>query len=1022
MTLWKFCIERPVFTTVLICALLAFGALGYSRMGVDLYPEIEPPVVNIRTVLPGANPEVMDQDVTEILEDEVGALAGIDTITSQSLESVSTVTVQFDLNRNIDVAAQEVRDRVAIARRRLPNDIEPPVVEKVDPAASPIMWLAVVGDGPYLELSEIADKYVKERIQGLDGVGGVQMGGFQERTVRVWVKPDRLDQYQLGPIDVMNGLRNWQLELPGGRVENRLSESSIQVEGEFRSIERMGDLVLAYQDGGTVRLRDVAELEDGLQDQRGLARFLGQPTIGLGIRKQSGGNTVAVVREVMEALPEIREGLPDWVDVRVAFDSARFIEASIEGVQFDVLFGALFTCLVIGLFLRNIPATIVSVIAIPASLVGAFFLLYLRGFTINQMSMLGMSLAVGLVIDDAIVVIESIFRHLHQGKDPVRAAVEGTQEVAFAVIAATFSIIAIFVPVGFMGGVVGQFFGQFGLTVALTIFISLIVSLTLTPMMSSRLLREHKEGPLARALGKPVDWMETAYRGILAGALSTVGRRLAVVGAAAVLFFGGLALASRLGSEFVPDTDDSRFLIFFETPLGSSLQVTDDRVKEAERLIMSHPEVIGAFMAIGILSNDPNKGLFFITLKKPHDRTVSQKQLMGMLRKDMNDIPGFIAFPATSDPLRAGVGQRNSDIQYVVAGPDLAVLDELAVMLERELKADPTFVDVDTNLELTRPQVKVTLKRDAAVDLGLNTRDISTAIQAIMGGVDVATFKEGGDRYDIRVKAIAGDRTQAGDILRIPVRNVRGEKIYLSSVVEIEETLGPNAINRYNRQRAVTVSSNVVDGVPVGNATERFVEIAKKVLEPYNDYKLEAAGSSKMMQESMAYLMFALIMAVLVVYGILAAQFESFSHPFTIMLTLPLATIGVFLALFMTRMTLNIFSFIGIIMLAGIVTRNAILLVDLVNQLRGRGVPVHEAVLQAGPIRLRPILMTSISAMVGILPVALGWSEGGEARAPMGVAVIGGLLTSTALTLVVIPAVYLLFEDARRLRDRVRRS
>ncbi|HXE73979.1 MAG TPA: efflux RND transporter permease subunit, partial [Candidatus Nitrosotenuis sp.] len=578
MSLWDFCIRRPVFTTVLTSALVLFGVLGYLRMGVDLYPRIEPPVVTIQTTLRGASPEVVDQDVTEVLEGEVGSLEGVETIRSQSTESLSSITVEFALDRDIDVAAQEVRDRVGAARRLLPPEADPPIVSKIDTSASPIMWLAVTGEGPYNLLSYYADKVIKERLQTLPGVGGVMMGGFRKRAIRVWLDMDRLASYGLGPADVVRALQRWQVSLPGGRVENVLTESTIQVEGEFADVEELADLVVSWREGAAVRLRDLGRLEDGQEDARGLARFDRVPTIGLGVRKQAGGNTVAVAEAVKAALPRLQAELPDWVKIKIAFDSSRFIEGSLEGARFDILFGALFTCVVIWFFLRTLQPTLISVLAIPTSLVGTFFLMWKMGFTINQMSLLGMALAVGLVIDDAIVVLESISRHIEQGEEPARAASTGTREVAFAVMAATFSIAAIFVPVGFMQGVIGQFFQQFGLTVALTILTSLVVSLTLTPMLCSRWMR-HRElhNPLSVAIGRLLAALDRGYRRLLRWCVRGAGTRLLVLGVALALFGLSLGLASRLGREFMPTTDDSRFLILFEAPLGTSLGATDRR-------------------------------------------------------------------------------------------------------------------------------------------------------------------------------------------------------------------------------------------------------------------------------------------------------------------------------------------------------------------------------------------------------------------------------------------------------------
>ncbi len=1011
MSIWEFCIRRPVFTITLIVTMLAFGVLGYTRMGIDLYPRIEPPVVAVSTILQGASPEVMDQDVTRVIEEQVGTLEGVEVITSTSSESRSDVTIQFKLSRDLDAAAQEVRDRVGVAALRLPPDIEPPIVQKIDPDAQAVMWLSVSGNGPYRELSYYSEKVIKERLQTQPGVGAVELGGFQKKAIRVWVDPDRLRSFRLGPADVVNALQAWQLELPGGRTETEVSESTIKVEGEYKTIEGLASLIVKQENGALVRLSDLSQVEDGLEDLRGACRYNEKQSIGLGILKQSGGNTVAVCEAVKAALPEIREQIPDWIHVDVAYDASPSIRASIEGVQFDVLFGALFTCLVIGLFLRDWRSTLISVLAIPTSLVSYFFLAERLGFTINQMTMLGMSLAVGLVIDDAIVVIESIHRRLDLGDDAFEAARRGTGEVAFAVIAATLAIGAIFLPITFISGVIGQFFIPFGLTVAVTILLSLVVSLTLTPMLGARLMRkEATEGWLARALAWPVETLEALYRRVLAISIHNLFTRLVTLAIALAIFVLSLGAASRLGTEFMPATDSGNFLVFFKTPLGSSLELTSRRIEAAEKIVLGRKEVEGAFMAIGLFDGQPNSGLFFATLVPREKRDKSQQELMSELRGQLADIPGLQSFVVANDPLLVGAGAtRSTDIAYVMLGPDLADLERFSDAIKQKMIESGSFVDVDDDLELSRPQVDVELNREAAADLGLNTRDISLAVQVMMGGLNAAKFQEGGDRYDIRVKARDSFRLTSDNIGRIAVRTPGGGMMDLASVLSVRDGLGPNQINRYNQQRSVTISANV-KGIAAGEGTEKFLAICHQVIEGNPQYSLVPTGQSKLFREAAAYLGFAFIMAFLVVYGVLAMQFESFVHPFTVMLTVPLATIGVFFALFVTGATVNVYSFIGVIMLSGIVTRNAILLIDRINQRRDLGQDLRAAVLEAGPIRLRPILMTSIAAAVGILPVALGLSEGGEARAPMGIAVIGGLCTSTFLTLFVIPCVYMLLD------------
>lgn len=1010
MNVWDFCIRRPVFTTVLMVSLVLFGVMGYLDMGVDLYPEIEPPIVSIQSTLVGANPEVMDQEVTDVIEEEVATLEGVDTIRSQSLEGYSMVIVEFDLSRDIDVAAQEVRDRVAAAARNLPQDMDPPLIQKVDPSANAIMWLTVMGEGPYRELSRVAEDVLKERLQSLPGVGGVQMGGFRRRAIRVWMDPVKMRALEVTPQDVLGGIKRRHVELPGGRIETSLQESTIKVEGEFADLDTFRTLIVAWRGGAPVRLLDLARIEDGQEDVRSAFRYNGKQAIGLGIRKQSGGNTVAVARAVKAALPELRKHVPDWITVDVAFDSSTFIEESVRGVEFDVVFGALFTGVVMYLFLRHLRSTVISVLAIPASLISTFGFAWLMDFTINQMTLLGLSLAVGLVIDDAIVVLENIYRHVEEGMPAQEAANSGTGEVAFAVVAATVSIAAIFLPVAFMGGIIGQFFRQFGLTIAVTILLSLVVSLTLTPMLSARMLhREEHETGFALVVGRWLDALDRFYRVLLGRVLATSGTRWAVLGMATLLFLASLGLTAGIGKAFASSQDQSRFMVFFEAPLGTAREVTEARMMQAQAILEQHPEIRGALGAVGLMAGEVHKGLFFINMHPRHERTISQQESMAALRRELNTVPGLVAFPAEMNPMSTGA-TRSSDIQYIFQGPDLKTLDRLANEVVERASRNPHLVDGDSDLDLTRPQVTIEMDRSTIADVGIDELQVTTAIQAMMGGINVAKYKSGGDRYDIRVKADDEFRQEIANLERIPLRTPSGGLVELGTVVDIHQGLGPNAVNRYNRQRSATVMFNV-EGMPVGNATDLFVAEAKQVLARYPGYTMQPGGSTKTFQESMQYLLFALVSSIVIVYLVLAAQFESFLHPFTIMLTLPLAIVGVIVALFVTGKTLNIFSFIGIIMLVGIVTRNAILLVDYANQLRARGVDRVEAMLQAGPVRLRPILMTAVAAMVGIAPVALGMSEGGEARSPMGVAVIGGLLSSTFLTLLVIPAVYLTLED-----------
>jgi len=1011
-------IRRPVTTLIAMAAMIIFGWIAFRNMGLDLYPEVEFPYVTVTTTLPGASPEVMDMDVTDVLEEQITTIEGIKTVRSQSFESLSSIVVEFELDKDVDIAAQEVRAKVNLAERELPDDVDKPIVDKLDVTAEPIMWISASSRGDYHRLTHYADKVAKERFQSIRGVGMVETGGLREREIRVWVDPAKLEARGLSPQDVVRAIKLKHVELPGGRIETLDHELSVKVEGEYQSVEELKSLVLSSREGAVTRLRDVAQVVDGMEDLRTVARFNGVPTVALGIRKQSGTNTVEVAKRVKAVLEEMKETVPEGIHLDLAFDSSEFIEASMRGVQIDLLFGVMLTSLIMFLFLRNVRITLISVVAIPISLIGGFVLIYALDFTVNNMTMLAMSLAVGMVIDDAIVVLENIFRHVEEGSEPMQAASEGTSEVGLAVIAATSSIAAVFIPVAFMKGIVGRFFYQFGLTVAITIGISALVSLTLTPMLCSRLLkREAKHHPVYNLLERGFQYLDSAYRRILGW---VTRHRFVTVLIALASFGAGMALQPFIGKEFSTADDESRFFLRFELPTGTSIYETEKRLQEIERIVFSQPEVSHGFAAVGMGGGEVNKGVMAVLLKPRHERKLHQVQVMERLRDLLDPFEDM----TTSVEYMAIVGGsgRNADIEYIIQGPDLEQLSEVSNRILPTLNSLGGFVDVDTNLRITKPEVKVSIDRGLADDLGVDVRSISQDIYTLFGGADAAKFKEAGERYDIRVRALPSDRDNPEDIYQIAVRSLGGTLVKAPNLLKIEVGRGPNVVNRFNRRRAVTLYANLEDK-PLGQALEELERSINEVLPRDGNWGTGTVGKTRGFQETFTYLGYALIVAVLIIYMILAAQFESFIHPFTVMLSLPLSFVGVFGLLLLTGNTLNILSYIGIIMLIGIVTKNSILLVDYTNTLRSRGMEKLEAVLQAGPTRFRPILMTAGSTIVAVLPVALGVSEGGESRAPMAVAVIGGMFTSTFLTLLVIPVVYLLMDDlASWLRRRFRGS
>lgn len=1002
-------IRRPVTTLTVMAAILIFGWLAFKGMGVDLYPEVDFPVVTVTTTLEGASPEIMDKDVTDVLEEQINTIGGIKNIMSQSFEGRSQITVEFELEKDVDIAAQEVRAKVNLAERDLPDDVDKPIVDKMDVAARAIIWLAVYGNVDYSKLSYYADKVLKEQLQSVSGVGNIQTAGLRKREIRVWLDPEKLEGRGLTARDVVRAIRMKHVELPGGRIETGLKEYSIKVEGEYTSVEALRDLVVAERDGTIITLKDVGRVDDSFEDLRTIAHFNGIPTVALGIKKQSGTNTVAVADAIKKKVEEIKEHAPEGILIAAAYDTSTFIKASMEGVQFDIIFGIILTALIMYIFLRNLRITFISIMAIPISLIGGFVLMNALGFTINNLTMLAMSLSVGIVIDDTIVVLENIFRHVEEGVERVQAARTGTSEVGLAVLAATSSIAAVFIPVAFMKGLIGRFFYQFGLTVALTIIISAIVSLTLTPMLCSRMLRHqtsHKR--IYVILENGFIAMERMYRKALEWAVS---HRWIVIAIAIAAFISSVFLLPFIGTEFTTKSDEGRFMVNFELPTGTAIEQTNLRLNEMEKVIFSQPEVKHAFGSIGTGSTkEVNKGRFFVALVPKDERKASQEEMMKRFRKSFQHYKDMIV--GIEYLSKVGGGGRNADIQLVIQGPTVNDIARVSDQVVADIKSRKEFVDVDTDLRITKPDVKVRINRGLANDLGVDVRSISDEIYTLFGGVEAAKFKEGGYRYDIRVKALPEYRLTPSDLELISVRGRDGRLIKAPNLITHEVSSGPNVINRFDRMRAVTLYANVED-IAAGEGLVEVENTVSRYMPQDGNWGMELVGRTKAFRESFGYLMDALLIAILVIYMVLCIQFESFVHPFTMMISLPLCMIGVFGALLLTGKTLNIFSFIGVIMLMGIVTKNGILLVDFANQQRRKGMDKVQAMLTAGPIRFRPIIMTASTVVISVVPVALALSEGGETRAPMAVAIIGGVFSSTLLTLLVVPVVYLLLDDAQ---------
>lgn len=1000
-------IRKPVFATMMIAALLLFGIISRLRMGVALYPDVDFPNVSISTTLQGASPEVIETELTDPIEDAISSVEGIKHISSSSFQGASQIRVEFDLERDIDTAAQDIRDKISLANRYLPKDIDPPVINKVDMSAHPIFWLSVSGNLPRKYLGQAADEIFKPRIETLRGVGSIVIGGFQEREMRIWLDTKKLEAYHITSDDVVTGLQNKNIEVPGGRIESATRELTVRTMGELKSAEAFNRLIIAYRDGTPIRLQDVGFAEDGMADKRSVGRFQGINSIGVGIIPRSGSNHVDVCNRIKEAMKKLQKIAPAGVNLSVAFDSSEFIKNSIADVQFDLLFGAMLASLVVFLFLRNLGTTLIIALAIPTSLIGTFSIMYALGFTMNSMTMLALSLCVGLVVDDAIVVMENIFRHGEMGKDPILAAREGTNEIAFAVIAATLAIVAVFIPVAFIRGIIGRFYFQFGVSVSAAVLISLFVAFTLTPVLCSRFLKfEKRHGKIYYFLENAFSTIDKIYRKNLARCLE---HRFLVITAAVVIFVFSLGFFRVLGMELIQKEDRNDFVVRLETPVGTSLEVGDKKLAQCEAIVRGLPEVksIFAIMGAGGMRVQTNKGFMFIQIKDSREREQSQEEIMSFLRKELNKIPGVVAYVEDITAMGRGMG-RSAPLQFQIKGPSLSLLGDIANKIIARLRTIDGVVGVGSDTELTKPEVRVYIDRDKAGDLGVDVRVIASTINTLIGGREVSKFKEGGKSYDVRVRLIPEQRSMFQDINRLLVRNNKGELIRLSNMVEVREEVGPDVINRIDRQRSITIFADL-EGKTLGEAIGQTREIVKETLPA--GYTIEFAGEAETMAETFQSIMFAFFLTLLITYMVLASQFESFIHPFTIMLALPLSIIGALGFLFLTGNTINIMSLIGMLMLVGLVVKNSILLVDYTNTLRERGMGMREAVLEAGPVRLRPILMTAISTIAGVLPIALGIGAGGESRAPMAIAVAGGMTTSTILTLFVIPVAYTLVDD-----------
>jgi hydrophobic/amphiphilic exporter-1 (mainly G- bacteria), HAE1 family len=1019
-------IRRPVFTTMLMLGLVVLGLFSFRRLPIDQFPDVDIPIVTVQTMYIGASPETVEREVTRRLEEAFNPVEGVDRITSISLEGVSQVMVEFDLGRDGDQAAQDIRSKIDLIRRQLPVDIDPPIVQKWDPAAEPIISLALASNTlGVAELTRLADEDVRRRLESVSGVGNVQLAGGLLREIRVYIDPAQMQSYGVSVDEVMGALRRQNVEAPAGRVERGTSEELVRVTGRITDPSQFESVVVANRSGQPVRLSQIARVEDATEEERSLAFVDNQRAVSLDVQKVSGANTVAVADEVMHEIEALQEILPAGVDISIVRDNSAQIRHSVEDVIFELILGAILTIIVVMLFLNDWKATAITSLALPVSVISSFVLMNMLGFTLNMLTLMGLSLSIGILIDDAIVVIENIVRHREMGEDHFTAASWGTREIFLAVMATTFSIVAVFVPVAFMGGIIGRFFYEFGMTVAWAVLVSLFVSFTLTPMLSAWWgVDPHEKGggsealrggnPLTRGIARFNRWFDhqaERYRGVVDWALR---HRKSTVGIATAAFFGSFLLFPFIGGGFFPDTDESQFSVEFDTPEGSSLEYTRTRADAIIRTLATLEGVEYTYTTIGAgATGSVTGGTAFVKLVSPRARSKSQQELMVEARQKLGPIYGVQVSVSLGDQGPGG----GKPLQVNLRGPDVTVLQSLSDSILATMQRMPGIVDVESSLGQPRPEYRIEVNRDLANELGLDVGQIAAAVRPLLAGQAATTWQDPqGEERDVVVQVDPARRASLGDIATLPIatpmRALSGAAptVPLGQIATIQTGTAPAQIDRSGLERVVTVSANTEPGYSVQEASGALNAQLATIPLP-EAYSIQLGGETEQLAETFGYVIESLLLAIILIFLILASQFESFTQPLAIMTALPLSLIGVLLALLITDDTLNMMSMIGVIMLMGLVTKNAILLVDNANERRALGADRHAALVEAGRVRLRPIIMTTAAMIFGMLPIALAIGEGGGFRAPMARAVIGGLITSTMLTLIVVPVAYSYFDD-----------
>ncbi len=1009
MTLPELSIKRHVFAWMISFIFILFGYIGYQKIGVDRFPMIEFPVLSITTTLEGANPEVIDSSITNLIETAVNTVTGIESIKSQSSPGVSVVTITFELSKDIEVAFNEVQSKVSQLNRRLPEEIVPPVVRKVETNASPIMWLGLTGDRTIQQLNLYANNILKKKIETIDGVGEVTLGGRRDRTVRVNLDLEKMVALNITADDLKSAFKKEHIQLPGGYLVRNQSEKMFKLDLEFHKVQELQNLVVGFRDKTNIKLKDISDIEDGLTDYRQIARYNYNPSIGLGIIKVANSNTVEIIDKVKKKIDEeIRPNLPQGLNIDISTDDSIFIKEMIKSLIDHILEGTLLAALVVFIFLQSIRSTLIISMAIPISLFGSIAVMYFLGYTFNSMTLLALILLIGVVVDDAIVVLENIFRHQDIEKNNTEAAIKGSREVVFAVIASSLALVSIFAPVIYMDGIIGKFFESFAVVVTVGILVSLIVSLTLTPMLCSRYLKREKKSKqqYLKFLNVFFNNLENNYRLFLKWVLV---HRIKILLITLLIVLSSGFFFKQAKKEFVPETDESRFTVTFKTPLGSNMDYTVQKLIEIESVIAKYDSYIeSVFSSVGLGSRGQvNRGYISIRLKEKNNRDKSQTEIMDLLKKDLATLSGVKAFPAG---VSIASGNRSEKLQFSLIGPGIENVSLLADKLNTKLSEIEGMGNIDLDLQLNLPQMTLDIDREKAASFGISAEQIAESVSILSNGFNVAKYNDepgDGQRYEIRLKAKEGSFNSIQDLNKIYIRSKTGELVRIDNFTQFKETLGPAIIAREELQYAANFYTN--PDIPLGEAMNKIKNISNQIIP--SEYSINYSGQAREFGKTFSNIIFIFSLATVLLYMVLSSLFNSFYQPLIVMLAQPLAIIGGVFLLWLTGNSLNIYSMIGLVLLVGLVAKNSILLVDLTNQFVSQGNKIDEALIKACPVRLRPVLMTSLTLILALLPAAFGVGAGSEENGPLSVAIIGGMISSTLLTLVVIPAAYSLSYD-----------